>query len=125
MVPPLYSRTVTMMLAEIRKHLPSKTNRSRTNLRRIGYNRSPQRVILPDARLKVKKVFVRPIERKIALEILGEIRKSPVFMEDLTTRISSMHKQDRLGSDWRSVTPNGVKTIYQKMVKARLIKEKK
>ncbi|MEK6958552.1 MAG: hypothetical protein AABW59_00750 [archaeon] len=125
MAPLLYSRTVSRILNEIRKHIPSNLNKPKPNMGAGHFNKPTQRIIQAGARLKIKKVFVRPIERKIALEIFAEIMRGPVFMEDLTTRISSMHKYDRLGFDWRSTTPNGVRAIYFKMVKAKMIKEKK
>jgi hypothetical protein len=114
------------MLFEVRKHISPRTlARARPQRAVLNSNKPPQRIIRAGAEARLQRLFGRPVERRIALEIFREVRREPVFLEDLSTRIAGRHRNDRVTLSPMGTTANGIRSLYWKLVEKKLIIEKK
>ena len=125
MGPKRYTPQVQRLLARVRKHT---NRRTPTRLPPVDYAhriKPKQREVVPGAEKKLKKIFKKPVEQRIALEIFVEIKKGPAYIEDLAANVASPHKNDVETLSVYGTTAGAVRILFEKLIKARLIKEKK
>jgi len=122
MGPKRYTPQVERLLAKLRVHTSSRTPARLPPTEYAHRIKPKQREVASSAEKKVLRAFKKPVEQRIALEIFREIRKGPVYLEDLSANIACRHKFDVEVLSVYGTTTGAVKSLFAKLIKAGLIK---